>query len=320
MMVVVPARAGVIPGGHGRTPESEGRPRASGGHPASTRSSSSTPASSPRERGSSGQEVRGGGVVNVVPARAGVIPNHMSCAARTRSRPRASGGHPVSAYSSGPMVLSSPRERGSSCFRAEAAAGGAVVPARAGVIHPMPGQYAGPSRRPRASGGHPAMYARSRRKEASSPRERGSSGLLPQQFEVVVVVPARAGVIHTGTSYVGWSASRPRASGGHPPAGLGSSEVFTSSPCERGSSLPGWLLVWTPDVVPARAGVIPVPRAYVRVPVGRPRASGGHPGSCVITGPTKESSPRERGSSPVRHRVRPGVAVVPARAGVIPSR
>ena len=70
-------------------------------------------------------------------------------------------------------------------------------------------------------------------------------------------------------------------------------------------------------VVPARAGVIRAPDGGAAHRWGRPRASGGHPGSAITPGGAAESSPRERGSSLAgRGRLR-AHGVVPARAGVI---
>jgi len=70
---VVPARAGVIPGSCPSASPPSSRPRASGGHPRRDRAGSSRPKSSPRERGSSVRASGLGFVVDVVPARAGVM-------------------------------------------------------------------------------------------------------------------------------------------------------------------------------------------------------------------------------------------------------
>ncbi len=110
---------------------------------------------------------------------------------------------------------------------------------------------------------------------------------------------------------------RPRASGGHPPTPSLIKVVKASSPRERGSS-PGPLQAGHRLlVVPARAGVIPDGYEQSLDLDRRPRASGGHPIIEARDGMVVESSPRERGSSPLRlvHLQRRGV--VPARAGVI---
>ncbi len=112
-------------------------------------------------------------------------------------------------------------------------------------------------------------------------------------------------------------ASRPRASGGHPPSGPGATRRASSSPRERGSSgfqggpQPGLL------VVPARAGVIPAEGVNAVIVRGRPRASGGHPRHSPFLPSPRTSSPRERGSSGVPRDLGRAGRVVPARAGVI---
>ena len=254
--------------------------------------------SSPRERGSSDSVEADEDDIDVVPARAGVI------LPLTRGLPHSN--------------ASSPRERGSSGGDLSPTAGLAVVPARAGVIRRR-GRRRGPGRgRPRASGGHPVgehlsfcryivvparagvirlRSVRDRSPPSSSPRERGSSGL------VAVRRPCEAG--------------RPRASGGHPANIEDVLVTAESSPRERGSSAEHLCMGQAGEVVPARAGVIrstrPAPGRMRR----RPRASGGHPLRTEDDDLTPWSSPRERGSSAWYRAASVHQVVVPARAGVI---
>ncbi len=90
-----------------------------------------------------------------------------------------------------------------------------------------------------------------------------------------------------------------------------------SSPRERGSSADPAPAETVEAVVPARAGVIRLPRNCSHGRRGRPRASGGHPS--IREGPSsvRESSPRERGSSAGGGALGEFRGVVPARAGVI---
>ena len=193
---VVPARAGVIRCGRMGPPRFVRRPRASGGHPQSAAHGSGSRRSSPRERGSSVPPHPDVCDLIVVPARAGVIRPRASPRPMTRSRPRASGGHPSSRNPCTPRPESSPRERGSSATHPCLARAGRVVPARAGVIRWLGRATRPPSCRPRASGGHPSP-----------------GGIA---FGHMDVVPARAGVIRGGPCPGCPSIRRPRASGGHP--------------------------------------------------------------------------------------------------------
>ncbi len=90
-----------------------------------------------------------------------------------------------------------------------------------------------------------------------------------------------------------------------------------SSPRERGSSVVSGRRDVDGCVVPARAGVILAHLDEAAARGGRPRASGGHPGSGRRSTRPTTSSPRERGSSGGCTRSTCWRPVVPARAGVI---
>ncbi len=282
------------------------RPRASGGHPMNDDAGHVGTESSPRERGSSSVPAPPGWVTTVVPARAGVIPRGTPRPGLGPRRPRASGGHPVAARSAARVTRSSPRERGSSRQHHRPVRAHPVVPARAGVILCSCPIVCRGTRRPPPT--------------ASSPRERGSSTLAGWFFGFMVVVPARAGVILAPGRVVPVPDGRPRASGGHPHLCHYRRRCDGSSPRERGSSGGPAGRVQGRGVVPARAGVIPTTQQRITARPCRPRASGGHPDHANELDPEAESSPRERGSSPVRRPLLPVPGVVPARAGVIPSR
>jgi len=156
-------------------------------------------------------------------------------------------------------MASSPRERGSSAVQPRGRSGRAVVPARAGVIRAPCSSSRWQRGRPRASGGHPRRRDARDGRSGSSPRERGSSlgRDLPRGRHAVV--PARAGVIRLWARSRTWAWRRPRASGGHPRSLGISAEADRSSPRERGSSRLVGMADARSCVVPARAGVIPVP-------------------------------------------------------------
>ena len=202
-------------------------------------------------------------------------------------------------------ATSSPRERGSSFLEEPLHAEAGVVLARAGVIPERRPLDRPTSCRPRASGGHPLRPDGSPAIRSSSPRERGSSAVGGTWVGFSAVVPARAGVIRSAASRCLRPHRRPRASGGHPAAGIAPADDEKSSPRERGSSFLEEPLHAEAGVVPARAGVIrhaSMPRA--RWPC-RPRASGGHPLVGSRDKAALLSSPRERGSSLAgRDRVR----------------
>ena len=213
---VVPARAGVFPTPAPGRQRDRRRPRASGGVPTCASHSGASPWLSPRERGCS---VCSGHVphrANVVPARAGVFPQHRHRWPSAECRPRASGGVPRAATQTTGPPTSSPRERGCSVRLSGFAEVVEVVPARAGVFPPACPSHPRPRCRPRASGGVPGDVVTSQVQVLSSPRERGCSLLRPHPHLPPGVVPARAGVFRPYVGSAPWSSRRPRASGGVP--------------------------------------------------------------------------------------------------------
>ena len=94
----------------------------------------------------------------------------------------------------------------------------------------------------------------------------------------------------------------------------------SSSPHTRGSSRRQLVGHARHAVVPAHAGVIPGrrPKAWTRP--GRPRTRGGHPREAAVYQPEDGSSPHTRGSSRRRGAGAEACRVVPAHAGVIPTR
>ncbi len=93
---------------------------------------------------------------------------------------------------------------------------------------------------------------------------------------------------------------------------------LASSPHTRGSSRRSWRCRHAARVVPAHAGVIPVPHDDCVLQSGRPRTRGGHPSIRRGSGRLTSSSPHTRGSSREGGKMSVVMQVVPAHAGVIP--
>ena len=132
------------------------------------------------------------------------------------------------------------------------------------------------------------------------------------------VVPARAGVAPGRSTGCSPGRRRPRPRGGRPTFSCCGRRRGRSSPPARGS--PGHRRGWccTCSVVPARAGVAPVPPRWGRRGRSRPRPRGGRPDMADHPPVPGGSSPPARGSPPVRHLIHRERPVVPARAGVAP--
>ncbi len=195
-----------------------------------------------------------------------------------------------------------------------------VVPAHAGVVprhRPGPVAY---WRGPRACGGGPPSGSRSPSWSRWSPRMRGWSLLPRLADDLGAVVPAHAGVVPSRPCACPAPRCGPRACGGGPVTPPTPASVSPWSPRMRGWSRMLTAGAWSGVVVPAHAGVVPssVPRSD-RQSCG-PRACGGGPRPEQCRRPNRQWSPRMRGWSRPLVQLRLGQAVVPAHAGVVPSR
>ena len=253
-------------------------PRASGDGPASQETLPCSLACSPRERGWSllGRVVDA--VLQVLPARAGMV-------LPARSSPSTS-------------CPRSPRERGWSPRTGPSPTWWAVLPARAGMVRTIGSWTSWPTCAPRASGDGPKPAPSGLTICACSPRERGWSALDLAPSTVELVLPARAGMVPT-------TRTRPE-------------EESPCSPRERGWSRGLRSPVSHPAVLPARAGMVPARRRCGTRTGRAPRASGDGPNRWAAELTIEVCSPRERGWSLPAHLVERDRQVLPARAGMVP--
>ncbi len=132
------------------------------------------------------------------------------------------------------------------------------------------------------------------------------------------VFPACAGVVRDTRRTCSGCRGVPRVCGGGPCALCTIASTQRCSPRVRGWSWGGIHEKAPPGVFPACAGVVRViPRMKKPLP-GVPRVCGGGPGASPSRSRCRGCSPRVRGWSPRRHRLRRGCRVFPACAGVVP--
>ena len=193
--------------------------------------------------------------LDVLPAQAGVFP-WPSCWPPPGTRPpRAGGGLPTLFGSGRAGTGSSPRRRGSSLRHGGGGSLGRVLPAQAGVFRGTgPPRSLRPSP-PRAGGGLPSLSRLDRIGGRSSPRRRGSSGIIAGRLGSLSVLPAQAGVFRCPVCRNSSTHRPPRAGGGLPLVRDTANANPTSSPRRRGSSRTGRLGSRQPAVLPAQAGV-----------------------------------------------------------------
>ena len=322
----IPARAGEPAPAPAPRPAPEVHPRACGGARDRADPELAEDGSSPRVRGSLEAHDAAEGNVGFIPARAGEPSRSRRPPTRLSVHPRACGGAPSVRRRSPEVGGSSPRVRGSptrrstrrpSSSRSTAGAEGRArfIPARAGEPGRSCARWPAGRVHPRACGGADPRLARRARGRGSSPRVRGSHGVLEDAGVLPRFIPARAGEPRSRPRSASTCGVHPRACGGASASAQASALRRGSSPRVRGSRE---LSVCCPSrvrFIPARAGEPLVPRpAHQRAQV-HPRACGGALIPRRRLGSSCGSSPRVRGSprSAPSRRIAPGF--IPARAG-----
>ncbi len=238
----------------------------------------------------------------------------------TTRRPRTRGDLPSPGRRSPLSIRSSPHARGSSRPQAAASSSSAVVPARAGIFRFSADLNRCGSSRPRTRGDLPRHTSRNFSISRSSPHARGSSESFARHEVHAVVVPARAGIFPSTTNGCRRRAGRPRTRGDLPRRATACPSRRPSSPHARGSSHGRAESMERSRVVPARAGIFPRSPTGLTPSLRRPRTRGDLPRSAVMPTAGSASSPHARGSSAECVAGEFPHLVVPARAGIFPSR
>ncbi|ABD09421.1 hypothetical protein Francci3_0027 [Frankia casuarinae] len=293
---VVPARAGIFRTRLRRSETRSCRPRTRGDLPPGPARPRGRDESSPHARGSSLPIDPQLGILDVVPARAGIFLAQTWADDQRNRRPRTRGDLPSSLIPPPTSRRSSPHARGSSPEVFEKVEASRVVPARAGIFLAGPSGAATPGR--------------------SSPHARGSSPVVADRAQLRGVVPARAGIFPVPVPGRSARACRPRTRGDLPLAIQKVAGSRGSSPHARGSSCAAMRHERLVVVVPARAGIFPYTMDDVNAMAGRPRTRGDLPSGEESRAQSHSSSPHARGSSPQMRWESLPSRVVPARAGI----
>ncbi len=338
---VLPAHAGMVPMTKDDAIPEPGAPRARGDGPSPSWPSRAAALCSPRTRGWSLFTAPHRSAGAVLPAHAGMVQQLRPGVGGGRRAPRARGDGPMIRSRYGPDAPCSPRTRGWSRGRARMPTPEEVLPAHAGMV-PGRGRTGSPSpcasrargdgpmdarrrglrgpvlpahagmvptagpamrlscRAPRARGDGPAWSGLWGSEFRCSPRTRGWSRQQTHGAARALVLPAHAGMVQ-GEPY--------------------QAQVDTGcSPRTRGWSLGVRIVGEFVDVLPAHAGMVPCQPSPAPSDPGAPRARGDGPLSAIARPLRSGCSPRTRGWSRL-HDLWPGPDVVlPAHAGMVPSR
>ena len=254
----------------------------------------------------------------VLPACAGVVPCARPVQGRARGAPRVRGGGPATVAQLRQWWECSPRARGWSRDQGHLQAVDRVLPACAGVVPCPRGRRTCCPGAPRVRGGGPGRDGLLADALECSPRARGWSLVDHGHVEVVLVLPACAGVVPRRRSQAGLVLRAPRVRGGGPVSSPMSQPCSSCSPRARGwshSSCPAG--EWE-GVLPACAGVVPPTWRSARTPGRAPRVRGGGPVCSTGSGSSTWCSPRARGWSLMQVGGTVWKDVLPACAGVVP--
>ena len=253
---IIPAHAGLTCTSCSREIRWWDHPRACGAHSYVVHGGNGMEGSSPRMRGSQANRRH----------------NDIRC----WDHPRACGAH---AIRSGTMHIgrgSSPRMRGSRlCSRCRDRCEG-IIPAHAGLTKPDIGGLCRLRDHPRACGAHEIVPAAAGGTLGSSPRMRGSQGILDEHKVQWGIIPAHAGLTVAAQLELIDERDHPRACGAHEWHVLFRAFAEGSSPRMRGSPSRPRLALVRLGIIPAHAGLTYL--SHVNHPPfwDHPRACGAH--------------------------------------------
>ncbi len=245
-------------------------PRTRGDGPTATRASRIAANCSPHARGwSRGQQhqhVRD----HLLPARAGMVPRAPPRCASTVPAPRTRGDGPSERRRTSPYAVCSPHARGWSRRRRAIRRSSRLLPARAGMVPKEHGPSPAPSAAPRTRGDGPTQPSASAKAVACSPHARGWSLRAVRVGAAAELLPARTGMVPSGSRPGFRRCPAPRTRGDGPQITSEQADPFCCSPHAR-----GWSLLEDGDrqpegLLPARAGMVPAPGRRPRPIVAAP--------------------------------------------------
>ena len=317
---IIPARAGFTSHRPRQGRGDQDHPRSRGVYPAGEPPACAPGGSSPLARGLRFEEVGGGGVGGIIPARAGFTGDSPAPSPAPTDHPRSRGVYASSCCGTAAASGSSPLARGLPRRTQYCHFCGRIIPARAGFTRSRSALAVTGRDHPRSRGVYADPPAQCRAPPGSSPLARGlrySSTACPRGRRII---PARAGF----TPSPPWSSSpapdHPRSRGVYSVTASPRSSSQGSSPLARGLRPPGEDHEQAPRIIPARAGFTERRQAGPAARRDHPRSRGVYGASSRRRRPRAGSSPLARGLRSCVARLRRRRRIIPARAGFTPPR
>ena len=251
----------------------------------------------------------------IIPARAGFTPSCWRPALSPTDHPRSRGVYHVQFDTLVRLAGSSPLARGLPGLGPHRGDSGGIIPARAGFTTGSSGVRRTRRDHPRSRGVYAPPGSPARTSTGSSPLARGLRERCLIRTQVFRIIPARAGFTLPRGRRPWASPDHPRSRGVYIVADVGDSTEGGSSPLARGLLTPDISRRKQPRIIPARAGFTGVTHSGCRVCPDHPRSRGVYPVGVLRVGPGGGSSPLARGLRLWTTRCRPGLGIIPARAG-----
>ena len=317
---VLPASAGMVPRRSSTGTPASRAPRQRGDGPGPGSPPSRCGPCSPPARGWSRREPRRRARCRVLPASAGMVPTSEGDCVMPLCAPRQRGDGPSPILNRYARVACSPPARGWSRSRLTAEPMRSVLPASAGMVPTRTPSACSMPCAPRQRGDGPLAVQDAVTPTKCSPPARGWSSISGARSITRPVLPASAGMVPEPAAATSSPPRAPRQRGDGPKQVRDELLPVGCSPPARGWSGPRSEPRGSRCVLPASAGMVPSSRRSTSAGCGAPRQRGDGP--CVSALPVLE----ETGSPPARgwsHRAAAPAQrgrVLPASAGMVPSR
>ncbi len=246
-------------------------------------------------------------------------PGGGSRAQHRAAAPRARGDGPAAYYAKEVADLCSPRTRGwTHCWRRESPSL-VLLPAHAGMDPLTHVSAAELAAAPRARGDGPGARAAASVPSICSPRTRGWTQREPLRRPQPALLPAHAGMDPCPTPDTGTGRSAPRARGDGPQVIWSTMVSVCCSPRTRGWTSMSVGLFTESGLLPAHAGMDPLPVQWSRRSEPAPRARGDGPAGTHSSRSFRYCSPRTRGWTPDGADSEGAAELLPAHAGMDPQ-
>ncbi len=297
---IIPACAGNTRAAWGSPPRCRDHPRVCGEHPEELILLGTPKGSSPRVRGTRVFGLKLGDPRGIIPACAGNTRSRYTFATARRGHPRVCGEHDEVTSETFAIWGSSPRVRGTLSTLSLSASILGIIPACAGNTSSSSSSSRRRRDHPRVCGEHRLRGHGHAVFVGSSPRVRGT--LLVPRGRLVRrgIIPACAGNTDWRSSRGGAPGDHPRVCGEHLILTLQLIVIAGSSPRVRGTPVAAHVHARVRGIIPACAGNTRAAWTARRPWRDHPRVCGEHPIRLMRTSMNSGSSPRVRGTLPLR--------------------